>query len=246
MNARIDPILITTVCIIESSDSSQRDRLKLFFAKLTNGKPAEYYGQHIKHLCILATSDYTEVNTILATCTGVENLALWAPYVDLFRNPHSGRNLRRLCINLGQCSFAPRQKPNFYHACFANLTHLHLYDEDDDWVTYLGWENLSSLTHLAFACASSPEKTTSLIKRLPAVRYVALGHYRWDESRKYSDATINKSPHIREAWGVWIVFLSEIPAHDWERGARGEGDFWDLVEEEVDRRLEGIESMKQP
>jgi hypothetical protein len=31
--------------------------------------------------------------------------------------------------------------------------------------------------------------------------------------------------------------LGEIPEYDWERGARGEGDFWDIVEEEVERRL---------
>ena len=74
-----------------------------------------------------------------------------------------------------------------------------------------------------------------LMQRLPAVRYVALGSYK---SRKYGHATVNNSPHIRAAWGVRVVHLGEIPTHDWERGARGEGDFWDIVEQEVERRLE--------
>jgi hypothetical protein len=33
------------------------------------------------------------------------------------------------------------------------------------------------------------------------------------------------------------VLFPEIPQYDWERGARDEGDFWDLVEREVKRRL---------
>jgi hypothetical protein len=77
-----------------------------------------------------------------------------------------------------------------------------------------------------------------LIQTLPTVRYVALGHYCCGERYKYADAAVNNSPHIRAAWGVRVVVLSEIPEYDWERGARGEGDFWDLVEQEVERRLE--------
>jgi len=226
VNTRIDPILIATVCV----GITQKDRVELFLAKLTNGRPVEYYAQHIKNLSIVAPFHNKGINNILAICTGVENLVLWAPDHDFFGNPHSGRNLRRLTINLERCF---RSSPNFYHPCFANLTHLHLYDEEV-WSTYPGWETLSSLTHLAFACGASPEITMLLMQRLPAVRYVALGSHK---NRKYGHATVDNNPHIRAAWGVRIVFLGEIPAHDWERGARGEDDFWDLVEQEVERRL---------
>jgi len=213
--------------------STRKGRLELFLAKLTNGKPVEYYAQHIKNLSILARFQNKEINNILAICTGVENLALWAD-PDFFGNPHSGRNLLRLTIQMKRCF---RSAPNFYHPCFANLTHLHLYDEEEDWSTYPGWETLSNLTHLALACSGSPETTMQLMQSLPAIRYVALGHYY--ASRKYADATINNCPHIRAAWGVRVVHLGEIPTHDWERGARGEGDFWDIVEQEVEGRLEG-------
>jgi hypothetical protein len=130
--------------------------------------------------------------------------------------------------------------PNFYHPCFANLTHLHLYDEGDDWHTYAGWETLTSLTHLAFACAGPPE-TLHLMQKLPTVQYVALGSYRGGGGHKYTYARVNNEPHIRAAWGVRVVFLLELPEYDWERGARGEGDFWDVVEREVARRLVELE-----
>lgn len=32
------------------------------------------------------------------------------------------------------------------------------------------------------------------------------------------------------------VMMSDIPQYHWERGARGEGDSWDLVEREMERR----------
>jgi hypothetical protein len=37
-----------------------------------------------------------------------------------------------------------------YDPAVIRLTHLHLMDDDGDWSTYAGWENLVSLTHLAF------------------------------------------------------------------------------------------------
>ncbi|KAJ6624081.1 hypothetical protein B0H10DRAFT_2008415 [Mycena sp. CBHHK59/15] len=235
----IDPILIATVCIMEDFESIRQGSLEHFLAKLTNGKPVEYYAKHIKNLAILgAFFSNEDINRILAICSGVENLVLLAPAwgLDFFENPQAGRNLRRLTINLQKFS---RQFPNFYHPCFANLTHLHLWDDDDDWPTYAGWETLVSLTHLAFACSGPPETTKQLIQTLPTVRYVALGYYSSGERyNKYVDAIVDNGHHIRAAWGVRVVFFSVIPRYDWERGARGEGDFWDLVEREVERRLE--------
>lgn len=232
VNTRIDPILIATVCIMDGFE--RRERPKLFLAKLTNGKPVEYYAQHLKNLAILGGFSQTEtVNRILAICTGVENLVVLAPYdINLFKNPQAGRNLRRLTINLERHFDST---PNFYHACFANLTHLHLWDEY--WDFYAGWENLTNLTHLALACSGTPSQVWQLMQKLPTVRYVALGHYSSGEQYKYTDVKVNNEPHIRRAWGALVVFLGEIPEYDWERGARGEGDFWNVVEREVERRL---------
>jgi hypothetical protein len=240
MNTRIDPILIATVCLIADFENKRWDKLEQqFLAKLMNGKPVEYYGRHIKSLAIYGGSSQNEdINRILAICTGVENLLLVTPAwgLDLFLNPQAGRNFRRLTIHLER--FFPRyyRTPNFDHPCFANLTHLHLLD-DEDWTTYAGWESLTSLTHLAFSCCS-PEQLTQLMQTLSTIQYVALGSYRSGERYKYTTVMVNNSPHIRAAWSVRAVLLSEIPIYDWKEGARGEGDFWDVVEREVERRLE--------
>jgi hypothetical protein len=117
-------------------------------------------------------------------------------------------------------------------------------DDDGDWSTYTGWENLVSLTHLAFACYAfaGPEEIVRLMRTLPTLQYVALGYYR--SSNQFEDdvnatvaATVNNIPHTRAEWGVQVVFLGRIPEYDWERGARGQGDFWGVVEREVKRGL---------
>lgn len=250
MNTRIDVILISTVCITEDLESnervryffqkSNRNRLELFLAKLNNGKPPEYYAQHIKNLAIFSVFFESKgIDRILAICTGVENLVLLGlgPSLDFnfFEHPRAaGRSLRRLTINLSQHYYGSMR--NFYYPCFANITHLHLTDDDDDWPTYAGWETLVSLTHLALACSGPPEKALPLIQTLPSIQYVALGHYCGGERYKYAETTVNNHFHIRAAWGSRVVFLSDIPQSDWERGARGEGDFWDLVEREVEIR----------
>ena len=68
---------------------------------------------------------------------------------------------------------------------------------------------------------------------LPTVQNVSVGHYDNSERYKFADATINQIPDTKATWGVRVVLFPEIPQCDWERGARGEGDFWDLVKREV-------------
>ncbi|KAF9473292.1 hypothetical protein BDN70DRAFT_925241 [Pholiota conissans] len=248
VNAWIDPILLTTVCLLMSFDylsSSERKlepRDKLFLAKLKNGKAPQYYAQHVKNLSIIDPHAMNDnINNILAICTGVENLVVLSAWgVEFPDYREAGRNMRRLCISLERFAQKPPSIPNFYHHIFANITHLHLNDDSDDWPHYVGWENLSSLTHLALACSDTPDRTLRHIQTaLPTVRYVALGHYEcrgWDNR-----VVVNNSPHITARWGIRVVRLSELSVYDWERGARGQGDFWDIVEREVQRRLSTFE-----
>ena len=67
---------------------------------------------------------------------------------------------------------------------------------------------------------------------------MAFGFYKSSPRTRYAEVVVYNVPHITAAWGVRVVFLSEIPQHDWEWGAQGEGDFWNVVEQEVERLLE--------
>lgn len=248
---RIDPILIATVCITEDVESlSKREdsRLERFLAKLTNGKPVEYYRQHIKHLAILGSTSFSEnetttttLNRILAICTGVEYFALLTPPphdLDLF-NPqqHQWSHLRRLGIKLSAFKSRPSESsdPIFHNnPCFANLTHLHISDEAYTWPTYTGWETLTTLTHIAFSSAL-PLDVARIMLILPSIQYVAVGHYVVSEWLMHAMEGSSIGLYSRAKWGPRVVLFPGMC--DWERGARGEDDFWGLVEREVDRRL---------
>ncbi|KJA13461.1 hypothetical protein HYPSUDRAFT_209531 [Hypholoma sublateritium FD-334 SS-4] len=228
--AWIDPILISTT------------KLGSFLAKLTSGKhPAEYYAQHVKSLAFFG-GHYKdgEIDGTLAICTGVENLVVGATdkRFAFFNRMSAGTALRRLYIDLFSTIRGSATTLSFNHACFRSLTHLHLTDDDRIWTSYTGWEHLKCLTHLAFALCT-PEILQTVMQALPAVRYVAHGHYQWHGGRyRRANAVVNNNPHIIERWGVYVVFLEKIPLCDWEQGARGEVDFWDVVEDEVEKRLQ--------
>jgi hypothetical protein len=120
--------------------------------------------------------------------------------------------------------------PNFEYACFANITHLHLYDEYEDWSIYTGFEHLHSLTHLALACCS-PASLAIVMSKLPVLEYVTLCYY----SNDYGHPAVNRTIPM-EVYGINVVWVKGLTVADWECGATGGTDFWDIVEREVARR----------
>ena len=244
-DCRIDPILISTVCLIHKITFGEKTEPESFLAKLTSGKhPAEYYARHVKSLAFFG--DYykpREVDGILAICTGVENLLVDATHrkFTFFDKLLASTALRRLYIRVDSITSGPTTSQRFNHTCFRNLTHLHFTDGNGEWVHYTGWEHLQCLTHLAFVLCHSPDSLQTVMKALPAIQYVAHGNYQWRGERYgRADVVVNKDPHMRELYGARVVFLEKIPLCNWEQGARGEGDFWDVVEEEVEKRLQDV------
>ena len=121
---RIDPILIATV-YIDKDFPSRHEKIKSFLTKLTNGKnPTEYYVRHVKNLAFFGSFTKKEVDTILAICTGVENLAIRPPLehfyftrLEFVGNPQAGMALRRLCIDYWHSG--GRKSPSLsFHPCF--------------------------------------------------------------------------------------------------------------------------------
>ena len=245
LHRRIDPILISVVCFDETL-TSRHTKLKSFLAKLTSGKkPVEYYARHVKNVAFLGgIYKEGEVDKVLAICTGVENLVVketfMSPSVNdlpFFDNPRTCTALRRLHINLWwYVDGRSTSTLSFEHSCFANLTHLQLTEDDEMWPFYTGWDHLSRLSHLALACRGSPWELKRVVQALPALRYVALTHFYGSDRDNY--ITLGRNA----AWGVYFVIMAFIPRFDWECGARGMGDFWDTVEDDVERRLRDMAS----
>ena len=178
---------------------------------------------------------------ILIICSSsVENLVLFPgihwnlahPFIAFLEHPSAGDRLRRLTINLEHV-FLPWSSMEIFNCpCFTNLTHLHLYDEAEEWSGYKGFELLRSLTHFAVAC-SSPEALAIVMPKLPALQYVVICHY---GSNEHGRTRIHDNRVTRDVYGIRVVWLTGLTKRDWESGARGKGDFWEIVEQEVNSR----------
>ncbi|KAH9985247.1 hypothetical protein BJV77DRAFT_1033317 [Russula vinacea] len=238
----IEPILYEIVILDNYGRRSQASSLtykpsfELFMANI-DSKPPEFYSKHVKNLWISTADDPSAFERILSVCSGVENLLLFShrrsinlPFIPFLEIPNAGSHLRRLTCKL-ETLFPPwSTMQNFQHPFFAKLTHLHLYDEEEDWPAYVGFENLLSLTHLAFACCG-PEELATVMPKLPAIEYVAICYHKMDEC---VPAVSRRVPV--EVYGIKVVWIDGLSINDWEGGATGRADFWDLVEREVDRR----------
>ena len=231
-SCRIDPIRYETIICDDSGF-----KFESFIANIDCKSP-EFYARHVKNLWIVAGDNPNAFERVLTLCSGVENLVLFPtrrginyPFIPFLERATAGSHLRRLTCRLEYLFLPWSNDQNFQHTCFANLTHLHLYDEAEQWVKYVGFENLRSLTHLAFGCCG-PEELAIVTPKLPALEYVALCHY---TSRDfYIPRVVNTLPI--EVYGIRVVRVDGLTRDDWERGTAGRGDFWDLVEREVARR----------
>jgi hypothetical protein len=205
-------------------------------------KPPEFYSKNVKNLWISALGHPNAFHCILSVCSGVENLVYLPhgqfniPFTPLFA---LGRHVRRLTSRLR--TLFPLQATmlweNFQHPYFANLTHLHLCDEED-WFTnftFVRFENFRSLTHLAFA-RCYPQHLAIVMPKLPALEYVAIGSCNWVDCVPCSIRLF----HVGVYYGIRdpfrVVCVESLTLDDWERGVTGMGDFWDVVEREVARR----------
>ena len=197
-----------------------------------DSKPLEFYSKRVKNLWISTHDNPHAFEGILSVCSGVENLVLFTfyPFTPFLEPPIASSHLRRLTCRLEHLFPPWSTTPNFQHSCFANLTHLHLFDNVGTWSTYGGFENLSSLSHLALGYYY-PEELAILMPKLPALEYVAISKY---EMSGHTPRIDTKDPI--EVYDIRVVQIKGLCSDDWEHGVTGRGDFWDLVEQEVIRR----------
>jgi hypothetical protein len=183
---------------------------------------------------------------VLSVCTSVENLFLYprarsVTSVPFLAHPGAGSRIRRLTCTFGFLFPHWTVMQNFHHACFANLTHLHLNDRPQHWTT-VGLENLCSLTHLA--CVGI-EEAGLLMPICPALEYVAICQYESLEhsalSLEYSDLYMPRASCgvPIDVYSIEVVWIHCLTMDDWKCGATGRADFWDVVEQEVASRQAG-------
>ncbi|KAJ7231717.1 hypothetical protein B0H12DRAFT_1146251 [Mycena haematopus] len=118
------------------------------FIRTLDSRPAQFFVDNVKSLCVPADVDAFSTARVLKTCQGVVNLAIWLvepqdtplfPFISSLRPT-------RLSINVHGL-YGSGCKLDFEHPFFSNVTHLELVD----WLAWAAYIDYLSphLTHLA-------------------------------------------------------------------------------------------------
>ncbi|KAF9557966.1 hypothetical protein CPC08DRAFT_709998 [Agrocybe pediades] len=187
------------------------------------------FGPHVWHV-ILQRRHPEEIEKILECCPNVRNLALWivggscTRLIPLLNDKLI--HLRRLSLD-PSCFFEnydvdlsiPLDQPMFHR-----LTHLEIVNATSSWSKWRQLAFLPHLTHLALAGVASQELIDSVLMECEKLEifvifYMHRGFLGGDVALLQKD--------------IRVVLLQSVADHldHWERGARGEEDFWIAAEQ---------------
>ncbi|KAJ7624113.1 hypothetical protein DFH06DRAFT_757114 [Mycena polygramma] len=234
----VEPLLYRVVLVSAASDSYAEQRHfpvytpAIMLRTITN-KPPEFLQLAVKHLFFEASTQLTEVETILAACAGVTGLFVWVAPRSHLSALYDLRCLRRLTITATTLLDPPIIA---FPAVFQNITHLELlasrlpgFAEDA-----LGKRlaRVPHLTHVAFntylhGTASNIEIWKDTRLTCIALLAPAGGRPRGAVSSLTSDSR-------------FVCILEELDYEvEWLRGAQTGTDYWDLADDFIAARRAG-------
>ncbi|KAJ6482767.1 hypothetical protein C8R45DRAFT_307516 [Mycena sanguinolenta] len=207
---------------------------------LIHSKPSTFFRSAVRHL-YLAHSVAAEEDSILAACTGIENLWLAAQTSLIVLDIRFDRPLKRLHGAL-KCIFESYSKINFTHSVLASLTHLDIFDFPPAGVDMAVWGAITSLphlTHLAFNDTEYLPMCGALFPGWERLRVLVILFFRNDGNlnaelfAKFSLPKLAEEPRI-----VLMALFNNLD--DWICGAhRGCGDYWSRAEAHIANRKSG-------
>ncbi|KAJ7230394.1 hypothetical protein GGX14DRAFT_410651 [Mycena pura] len=205
------------------------------FLRTLDSRPAQFFADNVKSLCIPGDIQLLEAKRVLAACQGVVNLAIWLPLhaAPLFPCVSALRP-RRLSINVHGL-YGMGREPDFTHPFFSKVTHLELVDWFD-LTTCLTLDYLAPhLTHLALDVDVVEGATTRLRDVLASCRslVLCLGLVTDD------DTMIVASDQLAVIDDPRLVILSESDVvENWEASLRGtDASVWAFAEDIVAARM---------
>jgi len=184
------------------------------------------YGRHVRHV-LLQHRQSQEIGDVLKHCPKVHNLALWiinGPCEHLIPIIE-GLSLRILSFDPSYFfggydwdAIIPFDQPLFH-----NLTHLEIINVTSIWSKWEQLASLSKLTHLALAGIANQEFIDRVLVECKALKFFVMFYS--DIDNLIGEVDFPQRDHR-------VVFLQTVADHleHWERGARGEEDFWITAE----------------
>ncbi|KAJ7773985.1 hypothetical protein B0H16DRAFT_115870 [Mycena metata] len=231
----IEPLMYRILSIHPLQQRTVIRRTLKGILKAMQVKPLAFFRQHVRSVCFVRNDSTADIWSVLATCTGTTNLALFNVDVDPTLLPVLAQlRLERLSAVLGDL-FPTPSAPNFAHPLFANLTHLDVLDwRDGGWAGWIGLRALPRLTHLSFNDDISNSVCEGALEHCAQLRVLVIV---WT-----NHATMQADPYDRTGLGEdqrFVMIVVNEYLRDWEAGAGGGEDYWARAEVWVQKRQAG-------
>ncbi|KAJ6533285.1 hypothetical protein DFH09DRAFT_1181490 [Mycena vulgaris] len=207
--------------------------------EMIQSRPASFFQDHVRHVCLRGWDDDDYIVKILAVCGATVNLNLFLfDGGPAFLSIIGVMPLQRLSINLALLFPGPNgDATDFSYPLFTHITHLDLHGwNDDDWAAWSGLAHMPMLTHLSFnnnlvsssVCRSALVHCTSLkVLAIVCSDEPDLVIY----ARFYGDVSADTR---------FVMVVVTDALRDWEMGARGGEDYWVAAEALVQKRRSGV------
>lgn len=215
------------------------------FLRTIDSKPASFFAQHVKTLCLARGVTVEQAMRIMAVCTGVSNLACWCipqEYSAALLPLITKLALRRL--SLTHKALPGSDKPEehgFDLPAFQNITHLDIVNHWSLWNT-AGFDALPRLTHIAFrfwARGSVARALRNILTSCTSLKVLVLLTH---------DLIMDAAVEFLEREGLDDPRIAVVPYSKniqyYEALGRGEPDLWAAAEENVTKQLVRVPSSK--
>ncbi|KAF8907949.1 hypothetical protein CPB84DRAFT_1768239, partial [Gymnopilus junonius] len=181
------------------------------------------FGPHVRNI-LLQKRTSQEIESVLLHTPNVSNLAMWiisgtcAGLVPILES----LPLRKLSFDPSYFfeNYASDMSIPFDQPLFRNLTHLEIINASSSWSKWKQLATLPRLTHLALAGMVNQQLIDQILKSCLSLELVIMFYMNIGDVR--------------------VVLLKSVSDHldHWEKGARGDEDFWVTAQK---RKQEAIE-----
>ncbi|KAJ6563300.1 hypothetical protein DFH09DRAFT_481409 [Mycena vulgaris] len=208
------------------------------FDRIARTKPASFLRDSVRNV-IVESIEIEQIKTILATCTGVENL--WILPADRRRitspllAPH-GISLRHLYCDFRRLCGAVIVFESFSQPFFSHITHLELFHGLPDNGDPAKWDGITALAHLThLAVGTTPNIFPScphLLEGCKSLRALVIL-----EPPSHNLPILPLNSFACDPRFVVKPFKNYV--EDWQRGVLTGRDFWARADEFIAKRISG-------
>ncbi|KAJ7776168.1 hypothetical protein B0H16DRAFT_1879572 [Mycena metata] len=221
---RVEPFLYRVIYI---PDASSR------VLTAVHSKPSTFLQLAVHHLSI---TPEREAPKILLKCSSTHNIFLDGGLTQDMLDTLDRMRVRKMAFTLPQpLSGWPEQA--LTRPAFCHVTHLDMYQEENEHSSWVDWSSLASLPALTHLCLSETMASDILHEVLAECPRLVVVVTAWwtddkEEVTSFAETLTSTDPRV-------VLMIVPNCSEDWKIGAEGGDDFWARAETFVARKRRG-------